>query len=330
MVDTTPGRGDPFRLLVLGGTRFVGRALVDAALAEGHRVTLFNQGQTAPGLFAGRVEERHGDRTKSLGPLAGGVWDAVVDVAGYHPAVISRSLDALGGEVGRYLFVSTVSVYADQTVPPVEGAPTLCLDDPDDDNPASYGARKAACEELLFGQLGERATVVRPGLIVGPHDPTDRFAYWPRRMATGGRVLAPGSPADPMQFIDVRNLAGFMLRLLEDDRAGTFNVTGPTMSFGALLGACQAVTGADAEVVWVPSDRLLAAGLDPWMGVPLWIGDPAWRSANRVDSHRALTAGLAIRPLEDTIRAVLDTPGSAPLSPFDRHTEVRLLAATDG
>lgn len=145
--------------------------------------------------------------------------------------------------------------------------------------------------------MGERATVVRPGLSVGPHDPTDRFAYWPHRMATGGRALGPGDPTDPVQLIDVRDLAGFMLRLLDDDRAGTFNVTGPTMSFAALLGACEAVAGRRYRGGLDATDRLLAAGLDPWMGVPLWIGDPAWRVANRVDTRRALTAGLAIRPL---------------------------------
>jgi 2'-hydroxyisoflavone reductase len=315
------------RLLVLGGTRFVGRAVVELALQRGHEVTLFNRGQTNPGLFDGLVQEVRGDRTTDMSGLAGGSWDAVVDVAAYHPAVVTRSLEALGEVVGRYLFVSTVSVYANQRTPPVEGAPVLDLKDPDDDGPESYGARKAACEALVTEELEGRGTIVRPGLIVGPHDPTERFSYWPRRLADGGRVLAPGDPSDPVQFIDVRDLALFVLRLLEDDRTGTFNATGHTMEFGALIAACQRVCAANAEIVWVPGARLLAAGLDPWMGVPLWIGDPEWHAANRVDISRALHAGLVFRDLEETIRAALVSEPPAQPTTFTRSVEADLLHA---
>jgi 2'-hydroxyisoflavone reductase len=314
-----------YRVLVLGGTRFVGRALVEAGLDKGYQLTLFNRGRTNPELFDGVVETVRGDRTDDLSALAGRRWDAVVDVAAYHPAVVDRSLAALGGAAHRYLFVSTVSVYADQRIPAAEGAPVLELEDPSDDSPDSYGARKAACEDLVREALGDRATVVRPGLIVGPHDPTDRFSYWPRRVAEGGVVLGPGQPSDPLQFIDVRDLATFILRLLEDDRSGTFNATGHTVEFGHLLNACRQVCASEAEIVWVPGEILLEAGLDPWVGVPLWIGDPAWHAANRVVIGRALEAGLEFRHLDDTIRGALNS--EPPLQPttFDRAAEARLL-----
>lgn len=325
MSSPAPDASRKLRILVLGGTRFVGRAFVDAALEHGHDVTLFNRGLTNPGLFDGAVEEVRGDRTADLSSLAGRSWDAVVDVAAYHPAVVERSLSALVAATRRYLFVSTISVYADHRTPPVEDAPLLELKDPDDEGPESYGARKAACEALVTDGLGERATIVRPGLIVGPHDPTERFSYWPRRIAEGGTVLAPGEPTDPVQFIDVRDLAGFMLRLIEDDRSGTFNATGHTMAFGDLLDECRRVCEVDADIVWVPGDRLLAAGLDPWMGVPLWIGDPEFKSANQVDITRALRAGLVFRPLEETIRAALVSEPPAQPTTFTRSAEQALL-----
>lgn len=318
---------DGSRLLVLGGTKFVGRALVDAALQLGYEVTLFNRGLTNTDLFDGVVEKVRGDRTVDLSALAGRTWDAVVDVAAYHPGVVQRSVDLLGAAVSRYVFVSTVSVYADHSVPPVEGAPLLELESPSDDSAESYGARKAACEAVLTGTIPDRATIVRPGLIVGPHDPTDRFGYWPRRIAQGGVVLAPGEPTDPVQFIDVRDLAAFILQLVRDDRGGVFNATGHTMSFGELIDACCRVCATDAEIRWIPTERLLAAGLDPWMGVPLWIGDSAWRAANRVNITKALSAGLTFRDLDDTIRAALAS--EPPLQPttFDRIKEERLLKA---
>jgi 2'-hydroxyisoflavone reductase len=297
------------RLVVLGGTRFVGRALVDAALRQGDEVTLVNRGRTNPELFPD-AEKIRGDRTENLFALAGRQWDAVVDVAAYFPRVVQLSVDALRESVRRYLFVSSISVYADQSTPPVEGAAVAELDDPHNASVETYGARKAASERIVEDAFGPRETVVRPGLIVGPNDSTDRFSYWPKRVAQGGRVLAPGSPNDPLQFIDVRDLGEFILRLVHDDRGGTFNATGEVVSFGDVLDACRRVTGADAELVWVSSDRLLAAGLDPWMGVPLWIAAPGWEAANRVDISHALAAGLRFRPLEETIHAALvdETP----------------------
>jgi 2'-hydroxyisoflavone reductase len=289
-------------------------------------VTLFNRGQTNPGLFP-EAEKIHGDRTQDLSALRGRRWDAAVDVAAYDPRVAELSADVLRDSVARYLFVSTISVYADQSRLQAEDAPLAELSDPDDDSDAAYGARKAACERVVERTFAERATVVRPGLIVGPYDHTNRFAYWPRRIAAGGRVLGPGDPADPLQFVDVRDLAAFLVRLVEDDRPGTFNATGRTVSFGDFLETCRRVAGSDAELVWVPSAWLLAAGVTPWMGIPLWIAVPGWEAANRVPIDRALAAGLAFRPLEETIRAALDDDTPAAAAALTPEREAELLAA---
>lgn len=289
-------------VLVLGGTRFVGRAFVEAARSDGHPVTLFNRGRTNPSLFPD-VEHLRGDRTGDLSALAGRRWDVVVDTAAYHPRDVRRTVDELRGSVGRYVFVSSVSVYADQSVPQDETADVARLDDEADSSVESYGARKAACEDVVRQAFGARATVVRPGLIVGPHDPTDRFSYWPKRVARGGTVLAPGSPEDPLQWIDVRDLGDFLLRLAVERKGGTFNATGDEVRFGELLASCTRVTGGEPELEWVPTATLLAAGMDPWMDVPLWIAAPGWEAANRVPNARAVAAGLTFRPLDETVRA---------------------------
>jgi 2'-hydroxyisoflavone reductase len=289
-------------LLVLGGTRFVGRALVEVALEGGHRVTLFNRGQTNPSLFPD-TEHLCGDRTSDLSALGGRRWDAVVDVAAYRPRDVRRSVEALRVSVDRYVFVSSVSVYANQSVPQHETSEVARLEDEDDSSAESYGARKAACESVVREAFGEQATIVRPGLIVGRGDPTDRFSYWPKRIARGGTVLAPGSPDDPLQWIDVRDLADFLLRLVTDRHSGTFNATGQEVAFAELLASCMRVTGAEPELAWVPTGDLLAEGVESWMGVPLWIAAPGWEAANRVPNPRALAAGLAFRPIDETVHA---------------------------
>ncbi|HEY2270452.1 MAG TPA: NAD-dependent epimerase/dehydratase family protein [Streptosporangiaceae bacterium] len=291
-------------VLILGGTRFAGRAVVDAALDRGDTVTLFNRGQTNPGLYP-QVETIIGDRTGDLSALSARHWDAVVDVAAYDPEVVRRSVRALADAADRYVFVSTVSVYADHGVRQVEGAAVIPLEAgiaPDD----LYGARKAVAEAIVSEAFGDRSLIARAGLIVGPHDPTDRFAYWPRRIARGGRILAPGDPADPMQFIDVRDLGGWIIEGARRGLRGVFNLTGEPVPFGRLLEECVAATGSrDADLQWVPTARLLAAGVDPWMGVPLWLAAPGWEAANDVDVSRALAAGLRLRPLAETIRDTL-------------------------
>jgi 2'-hydroxyisoflavone reductase len=271
------------------------------------------------------VEWIRGDRSKDVSQLAGRSWDVVVDVAAYHPADVARSVDAVRGSAGRYLFVSTVSVYADQSIPPVEDAAVATLTGPEDRSPESYGARKAECERLLRDALDQRATIIRPGLIVGPHDPTDRFSYWPRRISKGGDVLAPGASEDPLQFIDVRDLATFILVLAEQDHPGTFNATGNVITFGSFLETCRRACTNNARLVWVPTARLLEAGLDPWMGIPLWIAAPGWEAANRVDITRALSAGLELRPLEQTVQAALQGPPPVAFSDFTSERERQLL-----
>jgi 2'-hydroxyisoflavone reductase len=195
-------------------------------------------------------------------------------------------------------------VYADHSVRQIEGAEVLRLSEhtPAEDQ---YGAAKAACEKVVEDRYGNRAFIVRPGLIVGPHDPTDRFAYWPRRMTRGGTVLAPGGPADPLQFIDVRDLGRFIVAGAADGVDGVYNVAGPPIGFGSLLTTCQEVTDFQGELIWLDSGRLLAAGADPWMGVPLWIAAPGWEAANDVDTTRARAAGLTFRPVAETLADVL-------------------------
>jgi len=322
------------RILVLGGTRFVGRAIADAALGRGDTVTLFNRGKSNPGLFPG-VETVIGDRTVDLALLDGREFDVVMDVACYDPAVARLSAEAFRGRTGRYVFVSSVSVYASQrtTEAQLEDAPVAELKPDVPDYPDNYGANKALCEQIVQDLYRERALVARPGLISGPNDPTDRFPYWPRRIARGGRVLAPGDPGDLTQVVDVRDLAAFLLDGCHRDRGGVFNVTGAPRPFGILLDLCRTATYSDAELEWISTDRLVAAGVDPGMGIPLWVGEPGYEAFNDVDSSHAVAAGLACRPVTDTIRDTLawdlgrGGPEKEGLSPAE---EERLLAELTG
>ena len=291
------------RLLVLGGTKFLGRATVDAALARGHDVTLFNRGQTNPELYPG-VEKIRGDRTEDMSALDGREWDAVLDMATFLPRVVRLSVDALRGRVGRYVYVSSISAYADFSVPPVEGAPVAQLEDPESESIDDYGALKAACERIVEDSFGAAALIVRPGLIVGPHDPTDRFTYWPRRVAAGGRVLAPAPPDAPVQFIDVRDLGQWIVHATEQAQSGVFNATGDPITFGQLLDACQAVTG-PVDVVWVPSKKLVEAGVGEWIELPLWIAAPEFAGMQRADVSKSVEAGLTFRPVAETIADTL-------------------------
>jgi 2'-hydroxyisoflavone reductase len=291
------------RLLVLGGTKFLGRATVDAALARGYELTLFNRGRTNPDLYPD-VETIHGDRTEDLIGLEAREWDAVLDMATFLPRVVRLSVDALRGRVGRYVYVSSISAYADFTVAPVEGAAVAELADPNSESLDDYGALKAACERIVADAYGDAALIVRPGLIVGPHDPTDRFTYWPRRIAAGGRVLAPAPPDAPVQFIDVRDLGQWIVQATEGGESGVFNATGEPTTLAGLLDACQAVSG-PVDVVWVPSEKLVEAGVGEWMELPLWIAAPEFAAMQRADVSKAMQAGLTFRPLAETIADTL-------------------------
>jgi 2'-hydroxyisoflavone reductase len=294
------------KLLVLGGTKFLGRHTVDAALADGHEVTIFTRGQTNPELYP-EVEHLVGDRDGALDALAGRGWDGVVDTSGYVPRIFRQSVELLRDCVERYVFVSSISVYGDFREPVTEETAVAELEDAaSEDVEADYGALKAACESVLDDVYGERGASVRAGLIVGPFDPTDRFTYWPRRLADGGDVLAPGDPAAPVQFVDARDLGAWLVRLAEHGPGGAFNASGPAepLTLGALLDEANDAIGSGARLVWTDEQRILDAEVQPWMELPLWIPGDEYSGMQRADIRRALAAGLTFRPVRDT---VLDT-----------------------
>lgn len=299
-------------LLILGGTRFLGRALVDAALERRHKLTLFHRGKTAPQPpFAHAVEEILGDRSTDLGRLRGRRWDAVIDTCGYLPRELRLSTAALGDEVECYVFVSSCSVYASPQPGADERAPLSVLDDQANEkiDGDTYGPLKAQCEHVVQAALPGRALIVRPGLIVGPHDPTDRFTYWPARLARGGEVLAPAPEDARVQFVDVRDLAEWILRLAEARACGVFNAVGPqpSVTMGELLDTCARVAANGAQLRWVDESHLLAEGVQPWTDLPLWIprSDPLHSGFQSFDGSKAFSAGLSCRPVEDTVRDTL-------------------------
>ena len=291
------------QLLVLGGTKFLGRHVVDAALTRGDTVTIFTRGETNPELFP-EVEHLIGDRDGNLGALEGREWDAVVDTSGYVPRIVRQAAELLRDSVGRYVFISTVSVYADFSRPIDEATPTAELADPATEVVEEhYGALKAACERVFDDVYGDRVTHVRAGLIVGPYDPTDRFTYWPRRLAEGGDVLAPGDPDAPVQFVDARDLAAWTLELAGNGPGGPLNATGPAERM-TMRQALERM-GGDVTLHWVDDQTLLDEGVGPWMELPLWMPGPEWAGLLDVDVSKAIAAGLMFRPLEETARDTL-------------------------
>jgi 2'-hydroxyisoflavone reductase len=307
-------------LLVLGGTVFLGRHIVEAALARGHTVTLFNRGQHNADLFP-EVEKLRGDRDGGLDALRGRRWDAAIDPSGYLPRLVRASAELLADAVDRYCFISSISVYEKLPVPGMdESAPVGMLADPttEEITGESYGPLKALCEQAVEAALPGRALVIRPGLIVGPHDPTDRFTYWPVRVARGGEVLAPSSPASPVQVIDVRDLAEWTIQMVESRRTGTFNATGPAeaLTLGSLLETCRTVSANDARFTWVSEEFIAQNEVSEWMDLPLWIAsaDQNMAGFQAVSIGRALDAGLLFRPLEATVRDTLAWHATRPAS----------------
>jgi 2'-hydroxyisoflavone reductase len=320
------------KLLLLGGPRFLGRAIADTALDRGHELTFFNRGTTNPHLYPD-AEHLVGDRAGDLSVLEGRDWEAVVDTSGYLPRDVHASAEALAGS-GFYCFVSSVSVYADFSRPVDEESPVAQLGDrPDDEiTEETYGPLKALCEDAVRDAFGERTSVVRPGLIVGPHDPTGRFTYWPHRIARGGEVLAPAPPDAPTQLVDVRDLADWILSLCERRVGGVFNATHPGVSWRELLEACSAVTGADATITWVDHGFLVEQEVGQWMELPLWIdgSDPEAAYFDRVDVGRALGAGLTFRPLAETVRGALEDAETTDAAGLAPEREAELLEAWHG
>lgn len=329
------------RLLVLGGTLFLGRAVVEAALAAGHDVAIFTRGETNPDLFP-EVERLRGDRDGDLSALRHREWDTVVDTSGYVPRVVRASAELLAGAVSFYTFVSSISVYASFDSGANEGSPLARVEDETtEDVQEHYGALKGLCEQVVDDAFPGRALLVRAGLIVGPHDPTGRFTYWVRRVAAGGDVLAPGDPDRPLQFVDVRDLAEWMVRSSAGLVGGTFNATGtvPRVTMGGLLETCRRISGSDARLVWVDDEFLLEHGVGQWQELPLWVAEPQYLGLHAADVSRARAAGLTFRPLEETVRATLawatasesgestPKPGvQLPKAGLDRDREAELLA----
>jgi 2'-hydroxyisoflavone reductase len=301
------------RLLILGGTLFLGRHLAQEALRRGHDLTLFNRGRTAPELFP-QAEHLRGDREGELESLRGREWDAVIDTSGNDPRSVTASAAVLAPAAGHCTFVSSISAYRTFAEAGMdEDAPTVR--DESEDTSDGYGAGKAACERVVADAFPGRSCVVRPGLLVGPHDPTERFSVWVRDLAAGSRVRAPADRDQPVQLIDARDLATWMLDGAEEGRVGTFNATGPAepLTLGQLLGRVRDATGGGAKLDWVEGERLLAEGLEPWDDVPLWLDlarHPELRGFLAVDVARAVGAGLAFRPLEETVRDILAGTGN--------------------
>jgi 2'-hydroxyisoflavone reductase len=299
------------RLLVLGGTLFLGRHLVEAALDRGHDVTLFTRGRTNPGLYP-EVEHLVGDRDGDLSALEAREWDAVVDPSGYVPRVVGASAELLAGAAGHYTFISSISAYRDfETAGLDETYPTGELpEDHGEDVDRFYGQLKAACERVVEEAFPGRALVVRAGLIVGRYDWTNRFGWWVRRVAEGGDVLVPDANPWPVQIVDGRDLAAWILDAAEEGRSGVFNATGPAEPLGMkeVLAAIRAVSGSDAVLVPVSESFLLEHQVEPFDELPLWLAlgaHPEYVGFDRVDVSRAVAAGLRFRPLSDTVAETL-------------------------
>ena len=327
-------------ILILGGTKFLGRHIVDSALARGHTVTLFNRGKTNPGLFT-QVETILGDREFDIAKIAGREWDAVVDVAGYVPRIVRLSASGLERSVGRYVYISSISAYTSLAQIGInESSPLATMEDEtvEEITETTYGALKVLCEKVVQEMYGGQALVIRPGLIVGPNDPTDRFTYWPVRVARGGDVLAPDRPDILTQIIDVRDLAEFTIRLIEEQVGGVFNATGPDypLSFGKMLETCKQVSGSDARFHWAPVDFMNQHNIEPWSDMPAYQpesgNDAAWA---QVDVSKAIHAGLTFRPLEETVRDTLTWANTRPTSHewragLSKEKEAEVLAALKG
>lgn len=313
------------KLLIIGGTRFIGRHLVTAALARQHEVTLFNRGNHSLAATAD-VETIHGDRNRDLAKLQGRRWDAVIDTCGYLPRTVRTSAESLAHSVERYVFISSLSAYADFSAFGMdENAPLsrLTSEQVEEANAIDssgqtsaptygqmYGGLKALCEEAAEEVLPNRVLSIRPGLIVGPDDYTDRFTYWVVRIARGGEVSAPGRPDRYLQFIDVRDLADWTVSMIERRETGVYNANGTphALTMAALLEECKAVSRSDAALTWMDDKFLLQEQVTPWSEMPLWMPEeeaPNFKGFMFVNCEKAVAAGLSFRPLADTIKATL-------------------------
>lgn len=307
------------KLLIIGGTIFVGRHLVEAAQARGHEVTLFNRGQHNPELYPD-VEKLHGDRDGGLDVLKGRRWDAAIDTCGYVPRIVRQSAELLADAVGHYTFISSISVFSDFSKPDMdEDGPLGTLDDPTTEkiDGATYGPLKVLCEQAAEQVMPGRVLNIRSGLIVGPHDPTDRFTYWPVRIAQGGDVLTPADRNVAVQFIDGRDLAEWNIRMVEANKTGVYNATGPDyrLTLAEVLETCRTVSGSDAAFVGVDEAWLEEQQVHAWSDLPIWVPDTEeMRGFAAIDCRKAIADGLMFRSMT-TIAA--DTLAWAQTRPAD-------------
>ena len=321
-------------LLILGGTGFTGPNQVRYALGRGHKVTTFNRGKTHPGELPSEVEQLVGDRNGQLDALKNRKWDVVIDNPTSVPVWVRNAAQVLKGNVDRYVFISTISVYADTSKPGTDETAPLAkysgadaMKESRDSILASkyalYGPLKALSEQEAEKCFPKKTLVIRPGLIVGPRDETDRFSYWPVRIDRGGEVLAPGDPSDPVQFIDARDLAEWTIRMVENGETGIYNATGPErkLGIGEMLNGIKDANKSNANFTWLDADFLAAQKVEPWSDMPVWIpprGEEA--GANQISNKRALAKGLSFRPLAETAR---DTLAWFKSQPQDRQSKLR-------
>lgn len=301
--------GKSLRVLILGGTGFIGPHMVQTALDRGHQVTIFNRGKSNTHLFP-EVEKLKGDRDGDLESLKGREWDAVIDNTGYVPRHVRDSADLLKGQVGRYLFTSTGSVYALNQGRIDEDSKLLDVPDPESEDVSKYyGELKVLCEQAVQERFGDAATIVRPHIVAGPGDKSDRYTYWPVRIDRGGEMICPGDPANPVQYIDVRDLSEFCLHLVEQDTPGVYNGAGPSyseLSMQEFIYAVRGVTSSDVHFNWINEAFLAENGIELF-GFPLWISlNSEYKGLARVSIDRSVKHGLALRPLAVTAHDTLE------------------------
>jgi 2'-hydroxyisoflavone reductase len=320
----------PMRILILGGTGFIGPYQVRYAISRGHQITTFNRGKTHPGELPHEIEQLIGDRNGKLDALKNRQWDVVIDNPTTLPAWVRDAAQLLKGNVERYVFISTISVYGEVKTGPDENAATEKYDGTDPYKETleamkasgyrTYGPLKALAEKEAEKWFPAKALIIRPGLIVGPRDETDRFTYWPVRIDRGGEVLAPGSPNDPVQFIDARDLAEWTIRMVENRETGIYNATGPAkpLGIGAMLGGIKDALKSNVTFTWVSEDFLTQQKVAPWSDMPIWTGKESGLARATID--RALGKGLTFRPLAETARETLAWFKSLPQ---DRQSKLR-------